>query len=117
MVKPKNNFTKDTRVTGGFSDISGFFTRDTQHDAKESRSRRKKNRAALAEELANIDHLDKANKYLCAPDLRVRSKQRRKELSSRSKNNAKSNEAPGLLGSTTASSAYSKSKSKNHVSY
>ena len=97
MVNPKKNFTKDVCVTGGFDDINGFFNRDTQHDTKESRSRRKKSCAALADELADIDQLDEANKSLRAPDLRVRSTQRRKELPSRSKNNAKSNEAPGLL--------------------
>ena len=62
MVNPKKNFTKDARV-------SGFFTRDTQHDTKESRSRRKKYCAALADELANIDQLTKANKYLRAPNM------------------------------------------------
>ena len=71
MVKSKNNFTKDARITGGFADIYGFFTRNTQHDANESRYRRKKSRTALAEKLADIDQLDEAKKYLCAPDLRV----------------------------------------------
>ena len=108
MVNPKKNFTKDARV-------SGFFTRDTQHDTKESRSRRKKSCAALADELADIDQLDEANKSLRAPDLRVRSTQRRKELPSRSKNNAKSNEAPGLLASATASAAHAKAKRTNHA--
>ena len=64
MVNPKKNFTKDARV-------SGFFTRDTQHDTKESRSHRKKYRAALTDELADIDKLAKAKKSLRAPDLRM----------------------------------------------
>ena len=71
MVNPKKNFTKDVRVTGGFDDINGFFNRDTQHDTKESRSHRKKYRAALADELADIDKLAKAKKYIRAPDLRM----------------------------------------------
>ena len=69
MVNPKNNFTKDARVTGRFADVYVFFTRDTQHDAREIRSRRKKSRAALAKKLANIDQLSEAKKYLCTPDL------------------------------------------------
>ena len=89
MVNTKKNFTKDARVTGKFANISGLFTRDTQHDAKETFSCRKKYCATLSEKLAGIDQLAKAKKYLRAPDLRVRSEQRRKELSSRSRNNAK----------------------------
>ena len=74
MVKPKKKFTEDARVTSGFADISGFFARDTQHDAKETFSRKKKYCATLSEKLAGIDQLAKAKKYLRAPDLRVRSK-------------------------------------------
>ena len=95
--------------------ISGFFTRDTQHDAKESCSHRKKSRAALAEKLDETDQLSEANKSLRAPDMRVHSKQRRKELSSRSNKNGKSNESPGLLVSATASAAHAKSKRTNHA--
>ena len=115
MVNPKNKFTKYERVTGGFADISGFFTRDTQHDAKESRSRRKKCRAALADELADIDQLAEAKKSLRDTDLQVYSKQSRKELTSRRKNNSKSNEAPGLLASATASAAHAQAKRTNHT--
>ena len=65
--------------------------------------------------MAEIDQLAEAKKFLRAPDLRVRSNQRRKEISSRNKNNAKSNEAPGLLASSTASEAHAKAKRKNHA--
>ena len=65
--------------------------------------------------MADIDKLAEANKSLRAPYLQVRPKQRRKELSSRSKNNAKSNESPGLLEPATASAAHAKSKRTNHT--
>ena len=74
MVNPNNKLTKDARVMGRFADIYGLFTSYTQHDVKESRSRRKKYRGALADELADIYQIAEAKKYLRAPDLRVRSK-------------------------------------------
>ena len=71
MVKRNNKFTKNACVTGRFADISRLFTRDTQHDAKESRSHRKKYFGALAEKLSDIDDIAKAKKSLRAPDLQV----------------------------------------------
>ena len=76
MVKPKKNFTKYAHVTGDFAYISRLFTRNIQHDAKESRSCRKKYHATLADKLSDIDQLAEAKKSLRAPNLQVRSKQR-----------------------------------------
>ena len=74
-----------------------------------------KSRAALADKLDDIDQLAKAKKSLFAPDMWLLLKQRRKELSSRSKKNAKSNGASGLLASYTASEAHAKTNRKNNA--